>query len=80
MNAHQNRIARRGKIVALHEAGFTPTQIGLMVGVDRKTVYKWIRREDETGNLADLRKKLIHNTYTSQSQCDLHIIVCCQLW
>ncbi|KAK3891788.1 hypothetical protein Pcinc_004328 [Petrolisthes cinctipes] len=31
MNAHQGRITKRGKIVALHEAGYTPTQIGRMV-------------------------------------------------
>ncbi|KAK4307738.1 hypothetical protein Pmani_020528 [Petrolisthes manimaculis] len=36
--------------------GYTLTQIGHMAGVDRKNVYKWIRRVDESVNLANLPK------------------------
>ncbi|KAK3890467.1 hypothetical protein Pcinc_005547 [Petrolisthes cinctipes] len=39
MNANQGRIAKCGKIVTLHEAGYTPTQIGRMrvLFTDEKT-------------------------------------------
>lgn len=39
----------RGRIVGMHEAGASVTEIGRVTGVDNQTVRKWIRRWEEEG-------------------------------
>ncbi|KAG0723147.1 hypothetical protein GWK47_005689 [Chionoecetes opilio] len=52
----QNLILRRGQIVSLLKAGYSPKSIAAKVGVARSTVSKWQKRYEESGNLSDLPK------------------------
>lgn len=47
-------LARRGRMVLLYAEGKTLTEIGYMVGLNRRFVYKWLRRYAAQG-LAGLR-------------------------
>lgn len=53
LRGEKNRIALRGRIIGLHDAGKTPAEIALELGITTDTVYLWIRRWNEEGTLAD---------------------------
>ncbi|KAK4301123.1 hypothetical protein Pmani_026706 [Petrolisthes manimaculis] len=54
---HVNRVALRGRIVGMHESGKTAAEISRELGVTKDTVYLWIRRWQEEGNLTDRRRQ-----------------------
>jgi transposase len=45
-NAHLSA-AQRGQVVSLFESGRTVSQMAAHLNVDRKTVYKWLKRNEE---------------------------------
>lgn len=47
----------RGNIIALRQAGYGIKPIARKLGIDPRTVRKWLRRDKETGDLSDLRRK-----------------------
>ncbi|KAL7634885.1 UNVERIFIED_CONTAM: hypothetical protein RMT77_015262 [Armadillidium vulgare] len=53
MGRKNENIALRAKIVALFEAGMKKTHICRELGVTLKTVQKWIKRNEEEGDLRD---------------------------
>ncbi|KAK3888564.1 hypothetical protein Pcinc_007416 [Petrolisthes cinctipes] len=54
----RDQLIKRGQIVALHEAGHSIRSIARRLGVSPTTVTKWINRNEETGDLTDLGKKV----------------------
>lgn len=53
MNSHDTKIAFRSSIVTLGGIGMQEQQIAEHLGCDLRTVRKWIRRDQESGNLND---------------------------
>ncbi|KAL7643030.1 UNVERIFIED_CONTAM: hypothetical protein RMT77_006319 [Armadillidium vulgare] len=53
MDKKNENIALRAKIVALFETGMKKTHISRELGVTLKTVQKWIKRNEEEGDLRD---------------------------
>ena len=50
---HQRKLQERGRIIGMRESGMTPTAIARQLGISRNTVYYWITRWEEEGNLKD---------------------------
>ena len=48
--------ATRGAITALHREGISISEIARRTRVSRPTVYRWIRRYEETGRLDDMQR------------------------
>lgn len=53
----RDQLIKRGQIVALHEAGHSIRSIARRLGLSPTTVNKWIKRNEETGDLTDLGEK-----------------------
>ncbi|KAK4302568.1 hypothetical protein Pmani_025344 [Petrolisthes manimaculis] len=51
-----DKVALRGRIVGMRESGLSTCDIAEEVGVHRTTVYRWLKRWDEEGNLRDHSK------------------------
>ena len=56
MDYHREKLSQRGRIVGMRESGLTPTQIARELGLSRTTVYLWLKRWEEEGNLKDKRR------------------------
>ncbi|KAK3885555.1 hypothetical protein Pcinc_008351 [Petrolisthes cinctipes] len=56
LRGEKNRIALRGRIIGLHDAGKTPSEIPHELGLKKDTVYLWLRRWNEEGKLEDHKR------------------------
>ncbi|KAK3889350.1 hypothetical protein Pcinc_006667 [Petrolisthes cinctipes] len=51
------KVAQRARMVGMHEAGLSPHQIAADLGVHENTVYRWLKRWEEEGDLTDQQEK-----------------------
>ena len=50
---HREKVTQRGRIIGMRDAGLTHSEIAREFGISRTTVYLWLRRWEEEGNLKD---------------------------
>ncbi|KAG7158554.1 putative winged helix-turn-helix domain containing protein 16 [Homarus americanus] len=69
MDRREAKVALRGRIVGMRDGGFTNTDIARELGIDRKTLYRWLKRWSEEENLVDrLRSGAPRKTTPAQDQ------------
>ena len=56
MDTHPDQLVKHGVIIDMHQSGKFITYISFEIGVCRNTVFKWINRCEETGDLRDLQR------------------------
>ncbi|KAK3884201.1 hypothetical protein Pcinc_011477 [Petrolisthes cinctipes] len=53
MDRQSEKVAQRGRIVGMKEGGLSAAEIAAEFGLHRATVYSWLRRWEEDGELRD---------------------------
>ncbi|KAK3864158.1 hypothetical protein Pcinc_030128 [Petrolisthes cinctipes] len=70
MERHITKVALYGRIVGMSESGISADDIA-EVGVHRSTVYKWLNRWEEEGELTDLYMRGARRKMTAQQDQQL---------
>ncbi|KAK3896200.1 hypothetical protein Pcinc_000122 [Petrolisthes cinctipes] len=76
MDLQSEKVAQRGKIVGMKEAGLSADEIAAELGLHRATVYRWLRRWEEDGELRDRPRYAEQNIY--QEPGSGHVT--CNVW
>ncbi|KAK4325159.1 hypothetical protein Pmani_004312 [Petrolisthes manimaculis] len=69
MDRQLDKVAQRGRIVGMKEAGLSAAdEIAAELGLHRATVYRWIRRWEEDGKLRDRPRSGVKRKTTPQDE------------